>query len=594
MLTITHVSGPLIKATTTSSDPKAPTQRTPKMLETCYIGNTKLLGEVIAINGDECSIQVYEDTTGLQVGEPVELRDELLSVELGPGLLANMFDGIQRPLEALDQASPVFIKSGIHLPSLDRTKKWDFVATASVGEYIKPGSKLGYVQETVLLQHHILVPQGIEGTLKVIRNGSFTIIDSVATVDVADGKSVEVTMLQKWPVKIARPITKKIVPEKVFKTGQRVIDAMFPILFGAPVSTPGPFGAGKTFTQQQLAKWSNAQIVVYVGCGERGNEMTEMVKLFPELEDPKSGRPLMERTVLIANTSNMPIAAREASIYTGITIAEYFRDMGYDVVLMADSTSRWAEAMREISARLGEMPSEEGYPAYLSSRIAAFYERAGKVMTLNEEEGSVTALGTVSPAGGNFSEPVTQTSLKNTRVFLALDAGLSQQRHYPAINWRTSYSQYEQKFSEIIPINYPQGQQFIDDRLIAKRILAREEKLEEMVKLVGMDGLSNVDRLNLEIAKSLREDFLQQNGFDEIDTYCAFDKTMIMMKTIIGTFRRMEEVIERYPDNETLVSDFFQGEVKSLLSNLKYQKTAEGVVECEAKLMTIIESTFNM
>jgi V/A-type H+-transporting ATPase subunit A len=587
MLTITHISGPLVKAEIGEGE------RTPKMLETAYIGNAKLLGEVITITGNECSIQVYEDTTGIQVGEPVELKDELLSVELGPGLLKNMFDGIQRPLEALDEASPIFIQSGIHLPNLDRTKKWKLEPLVKVGDPVKSGTKLAVVQETELLKHYIMVPAGVAGSVTEIQSGEHTLDDVVAVITTPKKEKVEVTMVQKWPVKIARPISKKVIPEKVFKTGQRVIDGMFPILFGAPVSTPGPFGAGKTFTQQQLAKWSNAQIVVYVGCGERGNEMTEMVKLFPELDDPQSGRPLMERTVLIANTSNMPIAAREASIYTGITIAEYFRDMGYDVVLMADSTSRWAESMREISARLGEMPSEEGYPAYLSSRIAAFYERAGKVETLSGEEGSVTALGTVSPAGGDFSEPVTQTSLKNTRVFLALDSGLSQKRHYPAINWRTSYSQYEQKYNEIVAQEYPEGKEFVKNRVTAKGILTREETLEEMVKLVGMDGLSNHDRLTLEIAKSLREDFLQQNGFDEIDTYCSFEKTMLLMKIIIDLYHNLEKIIEKYPDNETLISDFFQGDVKSLLASLKYQDSLDKVSKQGALITQQINEVFN-
>jgi V/A-type H+/Na+-transporting ATPase subunit A len=579
MLRITAISGPLVQA---QMEDKSDS---PRLLETVYVGKARLLGEVITIHKDTCKIQVYEETTGLQVGEPVELKGELLSVELGPGMIGTIFDGIQRPLEALDEVSPIFIQPGIHLPSLNQTKKWDFIPTVQAQEEVSEGMPLGYVQETELLKHWVLVPVALTGKVAKISAGNYTIKDEIAQIKDAQGQIHSISMSQKWPVKKARPVVTKLPPKKIFKTGQRVIDAMFPIMLGAPVSTPGPFGAGKTFTQQQLAKWGDAQIVVYVGCGERGNEMTEMVKLFPTLNDPRTDRPLMERTILIANTSNMPIAAREASIYTGITIAEYFRDMGYDVVLMADSTSRWAESMREISARLGEMPSEEGYPAYLSSRVAAFYERAGVVQTLSGQEGSVTVIGTVSPAGGDFSEPMTQASLKSTQVFLALDEKLASRRHYPAINWQTSYSLYEDIFNSITSKG-ENGAQFVQNRLLAKQILAKEETLIEMVKLVGTDGLDNGDRLVLEIAKSLREDFLQQNGFDPIDTYSSFEKTQAILGAVLDVYRAVLNAIESQLDMENLVADIFDAELKNILANLKYQNSALEVSEAANQLIS--------
>jgi V/A-type H+-transporting ATPase subunit A len=586
MLKIIKISGPLVTAEIQDGAEKAP-----MMLETVYVGKQRLLGEIISIEGKEVKIQVYEDTTGIVVGEPVELKGELLSVELGPGLLSSMFDGIQRPLEAIDKVSPIFIAPGIHLPSLDREKKWDFIPTVQVGETLKEGQKIGYVQETSLIKHWILLPKGANGTIKEIDAGEFTITDTVAKIEVGDGLLMDITMMQKWPVKIARNFKEKLSPKTLFKTGQRVIDAMFPIILGARVVTPGPFGAGKTFTQQQTAKWSDAELVVYVGCGERGNEMTEMVKSFPELIDPRTGKPLMDRTVLIANTSNMPIAAREASIYTGITIAEYFRDMGYNVVMMADSTSRWAEAMREISQRMGEMPSEEGYPAYLSSRMSAFYERAGLVKTLDETEGSVTVVGTVSPPGGDFSEPITQNSLKNAQVFLALDAGLAAQRHYPAINWNTSYSLYEDTYSEIVSKQSDEGRDFVENRVLAKRLLAQEGELLDLVKLVGMDGLDNEKRIVIEIAKSLREDFLQQNGFDEVDTYCTFDKMMSMLEVIMNLYKEIKNKINTMDEeDETLVARIFTPETRSTLSNLKYKESpAEVKAEGEILLKKVHE-----
>jgi V/A-type H+/Na+-transporting ATPase subunit A len=594
MLKITQITGPLVTAQIIDKSIDKP-----KLLETVYVGDSRLLGEVITIEGDECKVQVYEETSGLRVGEPVELRGELLSVELAPGLLGNMFDGIQRPLEEIDKISPIFIQPGIHLPSLDRTKKWLFEGIAQVGSVVTEGEKIGFIQETDILKHFIFVPRGVNGVLEKLHIGEATIDEVVAVIVDNEGNKHAVKMLQKWPVKIARPYKEKLSPKKIFSTGQRVIDAMFPIMLGAPVATPGPFGAGKTFTQQQLAKWGSAQIVVYVGCGERGNEMTEMVKLFPTLKDPRTGKPLMERTVLIANTSNMPIAAREASIYTGITIAEYYRDMGYDVVLMADSTSRWAESMREISSRLGELPSEEGYPAYLSSRISSFYERAGVVKTLSDQEGSVTAIGTVSPAGGDFSEPVTQASLKSTQVFLALDEKLAAKRHYPSINWQTSYSLYEEIFNQLIVKedekndvynaghttqnhqnlgNYA-GKRFVENRRTAKIVLAEEDELIELVKLVGVDGLDNSKRLVLEIAKSLREDFLQQNGFDAVDTYCNFEKCQLMLNIIVSLYEYCLSLIDSHGDDENLIAKIFNADIKQLLTNLKYKETLAEVIK---------------
>ena len=597
MLTITSISGPLVTAKITDANDK------PKYLETVFVGNARLLGEVISIDKDEVKVQVYEETTGLQVGEPLELRGELLSAELAPGLVGTMFDGIQRPLAALDEVSPVFIAPGIHLPALDQEKLWKFVPTVEVGDEVSSGDRLGFVQETELFKHYILVPNETSGKVKKVETGEFNINQTVVVLQTPQG-DLALNMKQKWPVKLPRPRREKKAAYKMFKTGQRVVDAMFPIMLGAPVCTPGPFGAGKTFTQQQFAKWSDAELVVYVGCGERGNEMTEMVKLFPELEDPRNGRPLMERTIMIANTSNMPIAAREASIYTGITIAEYFRDMGYNVVLMADSTSRWAEAMREISARMQEMPSEEGYPAYLSSRIAGFYERTGVVETLGGQEGSVTAIGAVSPAGGDFSEPVTQATLKNCQVFIALDAALAAKRHYPAINWQTSYSLYEETYNKLIASsdhdsteakgfhadNYTgdlsSGSLFIKNRKIAKKLLSQEDELLELVKLIGMDGLDNDKRLVLEISKSLREDFLQQNGFDETDTYCSFEKTKLMLNIILGVYETVAEILANDTSgDEELVAKIFTSELKNTLANLKYQTTEKAVEKAGKELI---------
>jgi V/A-type H+/Na+-transporting ATPase subunit A len=608
MLKITHITGPLVTAQILDEMDK------PMLLETVFVGDVKLLGEIIAIEGNQCKIQVYEETSGLKIGEPVQLRGELLSVELAPGLLGNMFDGIQRPLEEIDKISPIFIQPGIHLPSLDRARKWVFHPLVKIGDVVNSGDRVGYVDETDQLKHFIHTPLNVSGVVNQIKYGEFTVENIIVVIEDSNDTLHEVKMLQKWPVKLARSYREKLSPKKIFRTGQRVIDTMFPIMLGAPVSTPGPFGAGKTFTQQQLAKWGSAQIVVYVGCGERGNEMTEMVKLFPTLKDPRTDRPIMERTVLIANTSNMPIAAREASIYTGITIAEYYRDMGYDVVLMADSTSRWAESMREISSRMGELPSEEGYPAYLSSRISSFYERAGVVKTLSGHEGSVTAIGTVSPAGGDFSEPVTQASLKSTQVFLALDEKLAMKRHYPSINWQTSYSLYENIFNELIiheedkngiyntgffssqnqDLSNFSGKRFVENRLTTKQLLAQEDELIELVKLVGMDGLDNSKRLILEIAKSIREDFLQQNGFDPVDTYCNFDKCQLMLNIIISLYELCTGLIETHGDDENLIAKIFNVNTKELLTNLKYKENMEELQKSGELIFKAIEVLYQL
>lgn len=590
MLKITQITGPLVTAQITDK-----LQDKPMLFETVFVGDIRLLGEIVAIKDDQCKVQVYEETSGLKIGEPVELRGELLGVELAPGLLGSMFDGIQRPLEEIEKISPIFIQPGIHVSSLNRTKKWVFYPLVKIGDIVNPGDRLGYVDETDLLKHFVYVPKNVSGVVNQIKYDEFTIEDIVATIEDSDDNIHDVKILQKWPVKIPRPYKEKLLSKKIFRTGQRVIDAVFPIMLGAPVSISGPFGSGKTFIQQQLAKWSSAQIVVYVGCGERGNEIAEMIKLFPMLKDLQTDRSIMERTVLIANTSNMPIAAREASIYTGITIAEYYRDMGYDVALMVDSISRWAESMREISSQLGELPSEEGYPAYLSSRVASFYGRAGVVNTLSGQEGSVTIIGTVSPAGGDFSEPVTQISLKSAQVFLALDEKLATKRHYPSINWQTSYSLYENVFNNLAihedeknaiynaghaisqddHLNHFNGKKFVKNRLSAKQLLAEEDDLIDLVKLMGADELDNSKRLVLEIAKSLREDFLQQNGFDPIDAHCSFDKCQSVLNIIISLYELCLELVDIYRDDENLIAKIFSVQTKELLTNLKYQENMD-------------------
>jgi len=496
------------------------------MYDVVRVGNEQLMGEVIKISGDNVIIQVYEDTSGIRPGEPVENTGLPLAVELGPGLLTSIYDGIQRPLEVLVEKMGNFIERGVSAPGLDHDKKWEFKPLKSVGDEVSGGTIIGEVQETNIV-HKILVPPFTTSTkIKEIKSGSYTIDEIVCVLE----NGTELTMMQKWPVRLPRPVTQKLNPNVPLITGLRILDGLFPVAKGGTAAIPGPFGSGKTVTQQSLAKWSDAEIVVYIGCGERGNEMTEVLTEFPELEDPKTGKPLMERTVLIANTSNMPVAAREASVYTGITIAEYFRDMGYDVSLMADSTSRWAEAMREISSRLEEMPGEEGYPAYLAARLSEFYERAGCVNTLNKDSGSITVIGAVSPPGGDFSEPVTQNTLRIVKCFWALDAKLSQRRHFPAINWLNSYSLYLNSLSSYYDENV--SPEWNPLRSWAMEVLQKEAELQEIVQLVGSDALPDAEQVTIEVARMLREIFLQQNAYDAVDTYCDLEKQLALLQAI--------------------------------------------------------------
>ncbi|KGM93699.1 V-type ATP synthase subunit A [Clostridium botulinum] len=497
------------------------------------VGEKRLIGEIIEMRGDNASIQVYEETTGLGPGAPVISTGEPLSVELGPGLIESMFDGIQRPLKAISEKAGSYLTKGVEVPSLNRDNKWHFVPVAKHGDKVKPGYILGTVQETEVVNHKIMVPYGIEGEVINIFEGDFTVEDVVVEIDTKDGIK-EVKLIQKWPVRKGRPYAKKLNPEAPLVTGQRIIDTFFPVAKGGAAAVPGPFGSGKTVVQHQLAKWGDAEIVVYIGCGERGNEMTDVLNEFPELKDPKTGESLMKRTVLIANTSNMPVAAREACIYTGITIAEYFRDMGYSVALMADSTSRWAEALREMSGRLEEMPGDEGYPAYLGSRLADFYERAGKVICLGEDEreGAITAIGAVSPPGGDLSEPVTQATLRIVKVFWGLDAQLAYRRHFPAINWLNSYSLYLESIGRWMNKNI--SDEWVKLRTRAMVLLQEEANLEEIVRLVGIDALSETDRLKLEVSKSIREDYLMQNAFHDVDTYSSLKKQYKMLKLVLA------------------------------------------------------------
>ncbi len=533
---IIKVSGPLVVAKG---------MRNAKMYEVVKVSEEKLLGEIIELNGDEASIQVYEDTEGIGPGEPVYATGETMSVELGPGLLYSFYDGIQRPLKLIEEASGPFISRGIDVPGIDREKKWDVTALKAKGDKVYPGDILAETQETTLISHKIMVPQTMEsGTIKDIRGGSLNVEEVLATIQDQDGKDHEIKMLQKWSIRNPRPFKNKKIPNIPLITGVRSIDTLFPIAKGGAGCIPGPFGAGKTVTQQTLAKFCNAEIIVYIGCGERGNEMTEVLLEFPELEDPNTGEPLMKRTVLIANTSNMPVAAREASIYTGITIAEYYRDMGYHVALMADSTSRWAEALREMSGRLEEMPGEEGYPAYLGSATAAFYERAGYIDCVSSEnrQGSVTVIGAVSPPGGDLSEPVTQNTLRVTKVFWGLDAGLAYKRHFPAINWLSSYSLYADNLQDYWKKEV--SEKFGTQRVMASSILQQEAKLEEIVRLVGMDSLSPKERLVLETAKSIREDFLFQNAFDYVDAYTPLQKQFGILKAILTMYTEAQKIID--------------------------------------------------
>ncbi|MBS7131513.1 MULTISPECIES: V-type ATP synthase subunit A [Clostridium] len=522
---IIKVSGPLVVAEGMDEA---------NIYDVCKVGHKGLVGEIIEMRGDKASIQVYEETSGIGPGDPVVTTGEPLSVELGPGLIESMFDGIQRPLDAfMEAAQSSFLTKGISVPSLNRDKKWAFTPTVKVGDEVSAGDIIGTVQETTVVLHKIMVPYGISGKVKSINEGEFTVEETVCVVETEAGDR-EVSLMQKWPVRKGRPYASKLNPIAPMVTGQRVIDTFFPVAKGGAAAVPGPFGAGKTVVQHQVAKWGDTEIVVYVGCGERGNEMTDVINEFPELKDPRTGESLMKRTVLIANTSNMPVAAREASIYTGITIAEYFRDMGYSVSIMADSTSRWAEALREMSGRLEEMPGDEGYPAYLGSRLADYYERAGKVICLGKDgrEGAITAIGAVSPPGGDISEPVTQSTLRIVKVFWGLDAQLAYQRHFPSVNWLTSYSLYADKIDAWMNENVSDDWSKL--RVEAMSLLQEEANLQEIVRLVGIDALSERDRLKLEVAKSIREDYLQQNAFHEVDTYASLDKQYKMLKLILS------------------------------------------------------------
>ncbi|OQO70203.1 V-type ATP synthase subunit A [Enterococcus villorum] len=522
---IIKVSGPLVMAENMSEA---------SIQDMCLVGDLGVIGEIIEMRKDVASIQVYEETSGIGPGEPVRSTGEALSVELGPGIISQMFDGIQRPLDTfMEVTQSNFLGRGVQLPALDHEKKWWFEATIEEGAQVNAGDIIGYVDETKIIQHKIMVPNGVNGTVQKIISGSFTIDETICIIETEFGQK-ELTMMQKWPVRRGRPIKEKLNPDVPMITGQRVIDTFFPVTKGGAAAVPGPFGAGKTVVQHQIAKWSDVDLVVYVGCGERGNEMTDVVNEFPKLIDPNTGESLMERTVLIANTSNMPVAAREASIYTGITIAEYFRDMGYDVAIMADSTSRWAEALREMSGRLEEMPGDEGYPAYLGSRLAEYYERSGRVIALGSDnrEGSITAISAVSPSGGDISEPVTQNTLRVVKVFWGLDSSLAQKRHFPSINWIQSYSLYSTEVGKYMD-NILQ-QDWSDMVTEGMRILQEEEQLNEIVRLVGIDSLSDNDRLTLEVAKSIREDYLQQNAFDEVDTFTSREKQFNMLKIILN------------------------------------------------------------
>ena len=542
---ISKIAGPLVVATG---------MREANMFDVVRVSDSKLIGEIIEMHGDRASIQVYEETSGLGTGEPVESTGEPLSVELGPGLIEGIFDGIQRPLEKIRELVGNSLVRGIEVPALDRDKKWHFVPKVKPGDKVVGGDILGTVQETEIVEHRIMVKPGVVGTVKTIAEGDYTVTEQIGSIETANGDELPVTLMQKWPVRRGRPFEKKLAPNVPLVTGQRVVDTLFPIAKGGVAAIPGPFGSGKTVTQHQLAKWAEADIVVYIGCGERGNEMTDVLNEFPELIDPHTGKSLMERTVLIANTSDMPVAAREASIYTGITIAEYFRDMGYSVALMADSTSRWAEALREMSGRLEEMPGEEGYPAYLGSRLAQFYERAGRVVSLGSDgrEGALSVIGAVSPPGGDISEPVSQATLRIVKVFWGLDSALAYKRHFPAINWLTSYSLYADSLGSWFNDNVSEEWTSLRARLMA--LLSDEASLDEIVKLVGMDALSPTDRLKMETARSIREDFLHQLAFHEVDTYSSLRKQYLMMKLVLRFYDGSLDALKKGADIEKLVS----------------------------------------
>ena len=554
--TIKKVAGPLVIASG---------MRDANMRDVVRVSEKRLIGEIIEMHGDEASIQVYEETSGLGPGEPVESTGAPLSVELGPGLITSIYDGIQRPLDDIMKISGNNLQRGVEVASLKRDKKWEFVPVAKVGDEVGAGDVLGTVQETAVVEQKIMVPYGVSGTVKEIKSGEFTVEEVVAVLETKDGDK-ELTMMQKWPVRTGRPYVKKLPLDAPLVTGQRVVDTFFPIAKGGVAAVPGPFGSGKTVIQHQLAKWAEADIVVYIGCGERGNEMTDVLNEFPELKDPKTGRSLMERTVLIANTSDMPFAAREASIYTGITIAEYFRDMGYSVALMADSTSRWAEALREMSGRLEEMPGEEGYPAYLGSRLAEFYERAGRVVSIGKDarEGSLSVIGAVSPPGGDTSEPVSQATLRIVKVFWGLDSALAYKRHFPAINWLTSYSLYLDNMKDWF--NETVAPDWMDDRQRMMSLLTEEAALEEIVQMVGMDALSPSDRLKMEAARSIREDFLHQNSFHEVDTYTPLRKQYLMMKLVLAFYDQASEALNKGAS----MKDLLVMDVREKIGRYKY------------------------
>ncbi len=558
---ITKVAGPLVIAEG---------MRNANMFDVVRVSKQRLIGEIIEMHGDKASIQVYEETSGLGPGEVVESTGVPLSVELGPGLIGAIYDGIQRPLNEIMKVAGNNLTRGVEVPSLDHKKKWHFNPSIKPGAKVQAGDVIGTVNETNAVLHKIMVPNKISGTVKSVKEGDFTIDDTVAVIE-NDGKEVNITMAVKWPVRIGRPYKRKLSPDILLTTGQRTIDTLFPIAKGGVAAVPGPFGSGKTVVQHQLAKWAAADIIVYIGCGERGNEMTDVLNEFPELKDPRTGNSLMERTVLIANTSDMPVAAREASIYTGITIAEYFRDMGYTVALMADSTSRWAEALREMSGRLEEMPGEEGYPAYLGSRLAQFYERAGRVIVngTDDTEGALSVIGAVSPPGGDISEPVSQATLRIVKVFWGLDASLAYKRHFPAINWLTSYSLYTDQLTKWFKENASEDFMELRGRLMS--LLQDEAELQEIVNLVGMDALSSGDRLKLETARSIREDYLHQNAFDSIDTYTSLKKQVLMMRAILLSYDKSSEALKKGADIDLLMGM----DVRERIGRFKYVEESD-------------------
>ena len=562
---IRKVAGPLVIADG---------MRDANMFDVVRVSDKELIGEIIEMHGDQASIQVYEETAGLGPGEPVVSTGAPMSVELGPGLIGSIYDGIQRPLDDIMKVSGSLLERGVQVPSLKRELKWDFEATAKVGDVVEEGDILGTVKETPVVTQKIMVPYGVKGEVTGIKSGNYFVTDVVATIKTEKGEQ-KITLMQKWPVRKGRPYKEKKNPNKPLITAQRVVDTLFPIARGGVAAVPGPFGSGKTVIQHQLAKWAEADIVVYIGCGERGNEMTDVLNEFPELKDPKTGESLMERTVLIANTSDMPVAAREASIYTGITIAEYFRDMGYSVALMADSTSRWAEALREMSGRLEEMPGEEGYPAYLGSRLAQFYERAGDVVTLGKEgrDGALSVIGAVSPPGGDISEPVSQATLRIVKVFWGLDSALAYKRHFPAINWLTSYSLYIDSIGSWFTENVDKDWLILRQKLMT--LLQEEAELEEIVKMVGMDALSAPDRLKMEAARSIREDYLHQNSFHEVDTYTSLEKQDMMMKMVMGFYEEAMDALNKGAN----INDLIKMPVREAIGRFKY--THEDNIESE-------------